>query len=231
MWFIRYSLDPGGTLPPEMQIGPAMAYVESGELTVTSDQPIRQIDIASASAATEVVVAGDQAVYLPENATIAARNDGDDPVVFDVLMTFAPEREVEAMESATPSGEPQGLTLLGGGVTQVSFPEGPGVIRITRVTLEAGMTVPYDATDGALAGWVEQGSATVTVESGSCNILRPVPGGGDVDIEQVGPDQPGGETSTDLAVDDGFGCGNAVMSWQVGDAGMIVLIAEVMPAG
>ena len=39
VWFIRFSLEPGGSLPLGKQLGPTILYVESGDLTVIAGAP------------------------------------------------------------------------------------------------------------------------------------------------------------------------------------------------
>jgi hypothetical protein len=40
VWFYRLQVDPGGSLPPTLQIGPTLLYVESGSVAITSDHPL-----------------------------------------------------------------------------------------------------------------------------------------------------------------------------------------------
>ncbi len=52
VWFIRFGLEPGGFIPLGLQIGPSVFVVESGELTIASDQPI-EIDGSIVDAETD----------------------------------------------------------------------------------------------------------------------------------------------------------------------------------
>lgn len=227
VWLVRYELAPGGTLPSQAMIGPTLALVESGELTLASDQPLERLDDPASTGSGEMVLAADAAVSVPDGATLEARNDGDAPVVFLMLMAFTPEREMAAM-AAESTGDPVGLTVLGLAVTHGAFPEGPGQIRIGRRSAPAGATVPYQAQDTAVTMLVEQGGGTLTVADGVCGVFPPMETNSDVIM--VGPGHPQGVDSAELTAGSGLGCGGADATVQVGSAGMTVLFAEVTPA-
>jgi hypothetical protein len=238
VWFIRFMLEPGGSLPLDVQIGPTVAVVESGELTLVTDQPV-EVDGGMASpggtgAMLETVVTSGQTVYVHEDTSLAARNDGDAPVSFLTLLTFSGVREVEAMEQqpeGTPA-EPVGFTQQPLGVTRAEFPEGPGTITIERLVLNPDGAARTDVPDGAIAGGVERGSVTVSVDSGNGflwrDMMQPLgPEGGTEEPrrEAIGPGDAG-----DLVANDGFGFWDAGIDWQAGGDGVTMIVARVEPA-
>jgi hypothetical protein len=240
VWFIRFFLEPGGSLPLDMQIGPTVAVVESGAMTFTSDAPL---EVSGGMAATPVaigagmqdtVVTAGQTVYVHEDTTIAVRNDGDETASMLALLTFSPQRETEAMEAAEASGtpmEPIGFSQEPLGVTRAAFPEGPGTITIERVALQPGETARMDVPAGAAVGGVEQGGATLTPDAGTCylwpGIMEPVgPEGGAQGPERT--DLGAGDTG-ELAAGDAFGCWDAGIDWQAGEEGATIIQARVTP--
>jgi hypothetical protein len=242
VWFLRFTLEPGGSLPLDVQIGPTVLVVEAGELTLVTDQPV-EID-GSAPMATpapgggthETVATAGQVAYVRENTTLATRNDGDTPASVLALLTFSPERETEAMNqqpSGTPPAEPVGMTQMAIGLTAAEFPEGPGTITIERVVLAPDATARTDVPDGAIAGGVERGGVTVRIESGHGfvwpGLMQPVGPGGNPE----GPrrTEVGAGDTGDLVATDGFGFWDAGVDWQAGSDGATILQVRIEPVG
>jgi hypothetical protein len=241
VWFIRFMLEPGGSLPLDVQIGPTVAVVESGEATLVTDRQVAidgNMPMASPAAGDrsyETVATTGQVVYVREDTALSVRNDGDAPVSFLTLLTFSGVREVEAMEQqpeGTPA-EPVGFTQQPLGVTRAEFPEGPGTITIERVVLDPNEAARTNVPGGAVAGGVERGGVTVTAHSGDGflwpDMMTPLgPDGGDQPPERI--DLMGGGTG-DLAANDGFGFWDAGIDWQAGNDGATILQVRIEPLG
>lgn len=248
VWFIRFFLDPGGSLPLDKQIGPTVVVVESGALDVMTDRPV---DVSGSNAATpaanpgmrETTVTAGQTVYIHEDTFLAVRNNGDQRAAFLALLTFSGVREVESTETeeqaeaaGTPQAQPVGFSQQPLGVTQAQFPAGPGTVTIERVALQPGQTARTDVTSGAVAGGIERGGAKVSLDSGTCfiwpTIMRAVldaNGTGNEGQNRVeNPRIRTGESAV-LAADDGFGCFGGVLNWQAGSQGATVIRAVVQP--
>jgi hypothetical protein len=239
VWFIRFALEAGGSLPLDLQIGPTVAVIERGELTLVTDQPVEVDGAAAAPGGTggmlETVATAGQVVYVHEDTVLAVRNDGDAPVSFLTLLTFSGVREVEAMEQE-PAGtpvEPVGFTQQPLGVTRAEFPEGPGTITIERVVLNPDATARTDVPGGAIAGGVERGGVAFTLDSGDgflwAGMMQPLgPEGGTEEPrrEEVGPGDTG-----ELTANDGFGFWDASIDWRAGGDGVTMVMARVEPAG
>jgi hypothetical protein len=243
VWFLRFMLDPGGSMPGDLQIGPTVAVIESGELALVTDQPV-EIDgdapMATAAADAEgewtTIATAGQVVYVHEDTMLAVRNDGDAPVSFLTLLTFSPERETESMNAGeaagTPPAEPVGFSQEPVGLTVAEFPEGPGTITIERIVLESSETARTDVPGGAIAGGVEQGSLAITLDAGNGflwpDMMEPLgPAGGDQAPERI--DLASGDSGA-LAARDGFGCWDAGIDWQAGGDGATILQVRIEPA-
>jgi hypothetical protein len=239
VWFLRCMLEPDGSLPLDVQIGPTVIVVESGELTLVTDQPV-EIDGAAPMATPmagdgiyETIASAGQVACVHEDTALAMRNDGNAPVSMLALLTFSPERETETMNQQ-PSGtppEPVGFTQMPIGLTAAEFPEGPGTITIERVVLDPNATARTDVPGGAIAGGVEQGSVTVTVDSGNGfvwqDMMQPLgPQGGSRPPRRA--DVVAGD-SGDLVANDSFGFWNAGVGWQAGDDGATILQVRIEP--
>lgn len=237
VWFLRFELEAGGSLPLGLQVGPTVGVVEAGEVTIVTDQPV-EIDGSAPMATpaaegelTTVATAG-QVVYVHEDTDLTIRNDGDAPVSLLALLLFSPERETESMESDQPA-EPVGMSQTPIGLTVGEFPEGPGTIAIERVVLEPNATVRADLPGGAIAGGVEEGSVAVTAESGNGflwpEMMVPLgPAGGDQAPERIDIE---GSGEGELEAGDGFGFWNAGVAWEAGDDGATILQVRITPAG
>lgn len=171
IWMLRIKLDPGGLLPLETQIGPTLVVVETGELTLTTDRPVRISHGAIEDPAPGVDVGGDtllttgDAALVTDGTALSARNESQEPVVFLGFMAFSGVREAES--SATPaSAEPINATIILLAAGQAEFPEGPGTLIVERVVAPAGMIVPVEIADGAEIGTIERGQAAVALTAG-----------------------------------------------------------------
>lgn len=239
VWFLRFTLEPGGSLPLDVQIGPTVIVVETGELTLVTDQPVEidgAVPMATPAAGDgtyETIASAGQVAYVREDTALATRNDGDASVSMLALLTFSPERETEAMNqqaSGTPT-EPVGFTQMPIGLTAAEFPAGSGSILIERVVLDPNEAARTDVPGGAIAGGVERGSVTVNVDSGNGflwpEMMEPLgPEGGDQPPERI--DLMGGGTG-ELTANDGFGFWDAGIDWEAGDDGATILQVRVEP--
>lgn len=240
VWFLRFGLEPGASLPLELQIGPTVILVEDGTLVLETDQPIEVTGsgaepIGAGEAETyRTVVDTDQTAYVREDTQLAARNESELPVTFLALLTFSPYREsapTEAEAAGAPMAELRGITQQPLGVTRATFPDGPGTIIIERLVLEPNTIVRADLPDGATVGAVEQGSATVAVDTGMCFIwpAATMANAGESQEQAPGHGEIGAGTSADLATGDGCGCHNGAFSWEAGAGSATLIRAQVAP--
>ncbi|MBN9621352.1 MAG: hypothetical protein J0H06_00120, partial [Actinobacteria bacterium] len=107
VWFLRLGLEPGGSLPLEKQIGPVVAYVESGELTLSSDRPVTVstgVNVSSPAAAVATPTVGEYRTVLgpgasaliDDGSTLTAKNAASEATTFLVVFVYAAERENES---------------------------------------------------------------------------------------------------------------------------------------
>lgn len=164
VWFLRMALAPGGLLPAEKQIGPVAAYVESGVLTLVSDQPVlvspggTGTPVAAAATPTAggfvVALRPGESALISDGATLMVRNDAAAPTTFLVVVAYAAEREGEAGQGA----EPVGLTQQGVSIAAAEFPAGPGRLAIERVEVKPGEMAASDTGHGMGIGGLELGA-------------------------------------------------------------------------
>lgn len=237
VWFLRMTLDPGGLLPPNPQSGPTLIYVERGEITLVSNQtvtvsPAREtatLEAVSASpeaAEFQTVLHTGESALVSGGATLAAKNDADQPATFLALLMFSALDE--ASESGEDTQEPVGLTTKGISVANAEFPAVPGTIVIERIQVAAGETLQSEptfilGTIGLELGALEQGSAKVTFTTRSSWLWPNMLGG---DLQEL---QPLDLTATAVLTDgDGYSTANGWSSWTVTSAEPLVVLRAVI---
>ncbi len=232
VWFLRMQLDPGGSLPEGEQIGPVVVYVESGQLTLTSDvapEVAATGGTAAAAMATpdgmqQVVLAAGGSAMVPAGTMLAASNDGDEPVTFLVAMAYAAELEGTVDEGGEPVGLSQMLLSAGG----IEFPPMSGQITIERVEIAPDELSGSMRMGGIELGVVEQGQAAVTfIALDTGTMLWPGILNGDAENSRLAM-----TGSATLTAGDGYASGNAGITWlPMGDPVTVlrVVVGPEMP--
>lgn len=232
VWFLRMQLDPGGSLPESAQIGPSVVYVETGELTITSDVAPEVVGADTATVASsatptsadQTIVTEGGSAMIPAGATTGLNNAADAPVTFLLAMTYAAELEGSMGDSGEPTGLSQALLSAGG----VEFPPMPGQITIERVEIAPDELTGEMRMGGIELGVVEQGQAAVTfIALDSGTMLWPGILNGDTENSRVAL-----TGSATLTAGDGYASGNAGITWlPMGDTVTVlrVVIGPQMP--
>jgi hypothetical protein len=229
VWFLRAILDPGGTLPPDQQIGPTLIAVESGTVALSAERSAMVIRAGAKATPTaeqstpgiDLLLGPGDAALVADGTTIGARNDGTVPAVMLTLLVFSPQREVLAGEG-TATTEPVGVTLQPLAVGRARFPAGPGTLVIERVEVAPGASTSTGVPEGAEVGTIEQGAVRIDLASGEMWVTPPVTGGRLVEVK------PG--ASAVIAAGDGYGLSAAVASWSAEGGGpATILRARVVP--
>jgi quercetin dioxygenase-like cupin family protein len=237
VWFMRYGLEPGGTLPAEQLIGPFVAYVESGELTLVTDQPPTVLTAGDSAAPAfgvtaspvsefEMVLHMGESALVDDGTTLTASNDTNEPLTLLVVYIFAAERETASGEGS----EPVGLTQQGISIARAEFPARAGTLSMERIVVEPGDTLQHDSGQGMGIGGIElgaieQGSVEATFMMGSSwwwpSILH--------QFNDPQPIDPGATVS--LTAGDGYYTFDGSSTWVVtGEEPLILLRVVIMPA-
>lgn len=177
---IRIVLEPGASVPTHLHPGPEYNLVESGTLTVTTDGRALifdgESDAPSEAPAGEPfdVTAGQTVVFLPET-TFSFQNSADEPVqlLTAVLHPAGPQRPpgISYPEGDPPPDAYEGVAnqVLGDGVAS-SMPADPVTVRVDRVTLEAGQTLPRTESPVLLS--LDDAGLSILVSGGKVQISR-----------------------------------------------------------
>jgi len=239
VWFLRMGLEPGGSLPADMQIGPTVVYVESGELTLGTDRPITMSGgvpdatpgaaIASPAAAQfETIVHAGESVLIDDGTALSGSNATNEPVTFLVVFMFSGTREGEGEESGL---EPVGLSQQGISVSAAELPALPGTVTMERVQVAPGEAMESDSghgqgIDGLELGAIEQGTAETTFQTGSSWLWPQIL----TEFQRQQPIDPG--ATINLATGDGYSIFDGSAAWTVTSADpLIVLRVVIMPQG
>lgn len=232
VWFLRMQLDPGGALPETKQVGPFVVYVESGELTITSDLLPEVVTgdapavtrTATPSAPNQAIVPAGGSAMVPAGATAGLTNASDAPVTFLAALTYAAELEGTEDTGGEPVGLSQMLLSAGG----AEFPPMTGQLTIERVEITPEELSGTMRMAGIELGVVEQGQAAVTfISFDSGGWLWPGILNGDSENTRI--TMTGSAT---LAAGDGYASGNAGITWlPLGDTVTVlrVVIGPEMP--
>lgn len=238
VWFLRMGLEPGGSLPADMQIGPTVVYVERGELTLGTDRPVTRsggVPDATAGAAVaspssgaelETIVRVGESVLIEDGTALSASNTTNEPATFLAVFMFSGTREGEGQES---SAEPVGLSQRGISVAAAEFPAGPGAITMERVQVAPGETMESDSghgrgIEGLELGAIEQGTAETTFQTGSSWLWPQIL----IEFQERQPIDPG--ATIDLAMNDGYSISDGSATWTVTSTDpLIVLRVILMP--
>lgn len=239
VWFLRFSLEPGGSLPEETQIGPVIAYVESGTLTLDSNAAV---EVASASTPeagatpagiTRTVLQAGDSVSIPAGTTMYVSNTSEQPVTFLVLLMYAAEREGSMAQGAD---EPVGLSQMGVSIGTAEFMPIPASVRIERVVIEPGATVEpgtnasemkFPGYLGMEVGAVETGSAEVVLNSGSMSNMT-WPGMATSGMPQ--PEMVPLTATVQLATGDAYSFGGSTLTWtNSGGEPLTILRVVILP--
>jgi len=194
VWFLRFTLAPGGLLPESEQAGPILYVIETGALIVSSDVSVTATSTDNATQSlppgdtTLSVADGPVALLAPDRAHVSMRNDGPEPASALVLMLASGMREEEITQTEEAAGQPseveRGVTTVGLAIGRAEFGTGPGSITIDRLTLRAGDT--STASDSTVeAGSIESGDVDYAVTAGSGYIWPKIAAGSNQQIEPV----------------------------------------------
>jgi hypothetical protein len=244
VWFLRMGLAPGGSLPPDTQIGPVLVYVESGVLTLVSDRPVTgsaagQVATPGAGDASpvapgfETVLPPGASAIVNEGTSLTAMNQGDAPATFLLLLMYAAEREGEVGEGTS---EPVGLTQQAISVGTAEFMPAPATVTFERILVEPSgtMTGADETPEGMGRGWmgielgaIETGSAEVIFEN---RTLQNMTWPGMMTGAMSRPVQVPLTGTVQLETGDGYAAFNSTLSWTAtGDEPLTVLRVVVTP--
>lgn len=231
VWFQRVELEPDGIFSPGNLVGPAVVYVESGEVSLSADGDV-QAGYAAASpsavpASTGTTLRTGDSALVPSGSSMALENGAGDPArVLMLLMYSALDEGQDGGEASEPAGASEQLISAG----LAEFPSTPGTVMLERVVVEPGATMSSSTMMGIELGAVEQGSAQVTVES-TFPLIWSWPGILDAGTERLAERSPVNLTGTmDLAAGDGYAAYSGTLDWQAtGDASVTVLRVVVTP--
>jgi hypothetical protein len=138
----RTSFEPGGTLRVSAGSGPAIFWVEAGEITLTPDAGSPQLLIVRAGAAQEPVEGGEHVIAAGDGFVLAAgtsvelRNDSTaTAMVLDLLSASDTLREAG-------DGVDQAVVMS----TEATLPDAPVLVTFSLVTLDPGghLTLPQE---------------------------------------------------------------------------------------
>jgi hypothetical protein len=241
VWFLRMQLDPDGSTPLGPQAGPAVLYVEAGQLMLQVDGPVSlgagestdPTGLATPERATDTLLETGDSLLISEGTSVLASNGTDEPVTFLFLLMYPAEREGEGEGS---SQEPVGLAEQGISVGVAEFEAVPARLTIERVVVEPAGTMVTDieTPDGIWPGWmgielgtIETGAAEVVFESRTLqNLTWPPMTGGRIEPEQIPL-----TATVQLDQGDGYTGFNSTLSWtSTGDEPLMVLRAVVRPS-
>jgi hypothetical protein len=236
VWFLRVTLEPGGSLPADEQIGPTLFVVESGTVTVGSDPPpilVQQGAGPAAMPVTESALAARDFAAVEGGTSLTLRNEGTEAASLLALFVIDPRLEGTGEEGSME--EPVGMTMTGIAVGHGAFPEGGGTLTIERVTIQPGDESAASLQAGAEVGAVEQGTLLLNVSAGAGFVwpgMMALATGADGEGEEAAPQrievQEQGEFT--LTANDGYALSNATATWEVtGDAPVTILRATVVP--
>lgn len=236
VWFIRFTLDPGGSLPLGAQLGPTLLYVESGKLTVLAGETAAG-ERGTPGARPEKAFGAGEPLLFVAGEDVSLRNAGGAPVSFLALLMFTGEAETQAMDEPTPMPEPIGLTQQPLGITRADLAAVPATLTLERLTVPAGGQVTSETrSGGADVGGVEAGSVSIDLVAGQCFVwpqamipfsTKATP----VDTPGVftGPQRLFPGDTVNLVAIDGYGCADATTTWHGGAEPATILRARIVP--
>jgi hypothetical protein len=176
VWFMRFRFAPGAVLPEQEQAGPVLFFVESGELTMSSDAEVvgystqGAVEPLAAGTTTVSAASGRTALLVPDRAHLRVTNGGSEPALALVLLLMSGLREEEVRRTPVPVTEtPEaevGVTSIGLAIGRAEFGTGPGMIAIERIQLDPGATSAVNPAT-VEAGSVEHGKLDYAVTAGS----------------------------------------------------------------
>lgn len=236
VWFLRMGLEPNGFLPPDKQIGPTLIYVELGELTLVTDQPLsvsRSVKTPESAPVTSSPVAGDfrtvlhvgESALVADGTTVSATNDTNEPLTLLTVLMYSAVREVESDASGP---EPVGVTTQGISIAPAEFAVGSGTITLERVqvaqdgTLQ-GEEIPPWGIQGLELGAIEHGSAEATFVSPAAFRWPNILGGEWQEREPIEL-----TAHVTLTAGDGYSLSNGTSTWTPTGQEPLVLLRVVI---
>lgn len=235
VWFLRMGLEPSGSIPEGSNAGPAIIFVESGKLAISSDEPLVLGETVTAdSSADELTLVAGNSVLIPAGVSTKTFNTSNQPTTFLMLLMYS---GMDEGQGDTNSDEPVGLSTTGVSIGLAEFGPSPATITMERVIVEQGDSLisPTSQMEGMGPGWmgmdlgqIETGSAYLEVSHQSFNTLIWPPAAED---QMNGPEQI--ELTTNLRVEtgDGYSVFNSSLIWTAsGDGPLTILRVVVTPA-
>jgi len=232
IWFIRMELDATGSVAMGKQAGPAVIYVESGDLmldaTGTED---RGANAATPSTASGTLLATGSSTLIEPGTDIGFRNEGNVPSSFLMLLMFAGEDEGQYQESLP---EPVGLRQGGLAVGTAEFAPFPAHITIERVVLNQDETITpefrerdqeFPGYQGMELGAIETGSADLILDFASpANLTWP----GMLRGEITGPVMVPLSTSLKIGTGDAYAFYGSTLTWTAADGEPLTILRVII---
>ena len=169
VWWLRLELEPDGSIPAGTNPGPAVFYIETGELLVQSDGTVIPGEsVATPTAAAELTLKPGDSLFVPRDVSIEARNTTSEPVRFLMLLMYS---GLDEGQGNTAEYNPVGLKTAGVAIGLAEFQPGPATISMERVVVQPresmqNVTLPGE---GLGPGWM--GFDLGTVETGSADVV------------------------------------------------------------
>lgn len=233
-FFARYTFDAGGEAPAFARVGTALIMVESGAISLTSDDPVSlyrasepgQPSQTEVPAAGIILEPGDGAL-VPNGSRMGLRNDGGEPATLLMLVAYAPYLEFSYVHPTELPGM-TGITRRVIGFGAGAFEEAPAVMIIGREVVQPSGSAFSSTFGGIEIGAIESGSAMVSFRAGP-NWMTP----GVLDRADV-PILPG-ETEVhagdlvELGSSDGYVSTGSAITWRAtGDRPLVILRGQIV---
>lgn len=167
VWFLRFQLEPGGLIPDGSNPGPAVLFVEVGTLEIISDGSVVPSDTTVDSTEELTLEPGDS-VLVPRDVSIEARNAGDEPTRFLMLVMFSGMDEGQGEQT---SEDPVGMTSTGVAVGVAEFQPVPASVTMERVVVEPGDSMQNISMPAGEMGPGWMGIDVGTIETGTADVL------------------------------------------------------------
>lgn len=232
VWFIRLELEAAGSVAMGKQAGPAIVYVESGDVTLDANGAGNPgANTATPVAASSTVLATGSSTLIEPGTDIGFRNQGDSPTSFLMLLMFAAEMEGIYQE---PQPEPIGLRQGGVAIGTAEFAPFPAHVMIERIVLNHGETITpelrardreFPGYQGMELGAIETGSADLILDFASpANLTWP----GMLRGEMTGPVMVPLSTSLQIGTGDAYAFYGSTLTWTAADGEPLTILRVII---
>lgn len=235
VWLLRYTLEPGGSVPLLHQPGLTLLLVERGEVTLITDGPVTLTNtlsspqpVAATTPAGATTLGGDQGALVPGDTRLGMTNTTVEQSQVLVLKVFAPEFKRRAnIPTGIPTIMPSGVTVQPISHGSASFEGAAGVIVIERTAVDAGQSAVSGIVNGVEVGALERGAARVTCMSGRNGIFpRILTNYNQIALASQVPLNP--RATVNLSANDGYLSTEGSLVWRsTSDEPLVVLRAMV----